>query len=402
MSRRRPRIGLLIESSRGYGRGVLQGIAAYVQRHGPWSIYQQERSLADSDPPWLRSWRGDGILARLDHPRLIRSIVKQKLPMVGLTGAHTPHDVPLVVTDEHAIIRLAIDHLRERGFTHFAYCGFPGAYYSDIRESLFRELTAPFAAYAAIFQPRRRSRPDTTPAAEQQGMQDDAALAKWMRELPQPVGLVACNDIRAQQVLNVCREIEISVPDEVAVVGVDDDELICDLCDPPLSSVRQDTFQIGYTAAMLLDQLVRGEAVAAGPLSIPPTGITPRTSTDVVALADRDVVTALRFIRENACENIRVSHVLEQVPLSRSTLERRFEQTLGRSPKEEIDRVRLAAIRRLLASTDYKLSQVAQLTGFPHAEYLTAFVKLHVGQTPIDWRRKLRQTVVATPPPTPP
>jgi LacI family transcriptional regulator len=395
ISSRRPRIGLLIETSRGYGRGVLQGIAAFAQRHGPWSIYHQERSLADPDPRWLKSWRGDGILARLDNPRLIRAIMKRKLPVVGLTGAHASPDVPLVLTDERAIMRLAVDHLRERGFAQLAFCGFPGAYYSDIRESLFQKLAGKSAVAANVFRPRRRSRPETTPAAEQQGLRDDADLARWLAALPKPIGLVACNDIRAQQVINQCGEIGIAIPDEVAVLGVDDDELVCELCDPPLSSVRQDTFQIGFQAAAMLDQQLRGKSVSTTPTLVKPLGITHRASTDVAATADVDLAAAVRYIRDHACQNIRVADVLTQVTLSRSTLERRFADALGRSPKEEIDRVRLAAVRRLLATTDYKMSHVAQLTGFPHMEYLTAYVKLHTGQTPVAWRHALRSSTAA-------
>jgi LacI family transcriptional regulator len=181
------------------------------------------------------------------------------------------------------------------------------------------------------------------------------------------------------------------VPDEVAVVGVDDDELICELSNPPLSSIAPDTYRTGYEAAALLDRMMSGEHVKAAPHLLPPLGVSPRASSDVLAIEDEEVSSAVRFIREHACEGIDVNDVMAQVPLSRRVLESRFKKLLGRSPHEEIDRVQMTRARELLRSTDLSLVQVAEKVGFPHAEYLSVVFKKRVGQTPREYRRQHRR-----------
>ena len=176
------------------------------------------------------------------------------------------------------------------------------------------------------------------------------------------------------------------MPEEVAVLGVDDDRLLCDLCSPPLSSIVPDAPQAGYVAAELLDRMLRGEKVSADEHRVPPRGVAARQSTDVLAVDDRAVATAVRFIRERACDDIRVDDVLARVPLSRRVLESRFYKLLGRTPHDEILRIKLERVKQLLAETDLKL--VADRAGFRHVEYLSVVFKRVVGVPPSRWRRQ--------------
>jgi LacI family transcriptional regulator len=385
-STHRPRVALLIESSRAYGRGTLLGIAKYIREHGPWSVFLQERSLDDVAPVWLKDWGGDGILARVENQTMAHAIHRLKVPAVDLRYLLPELDMPSVRIDDDAATRMAYEHLRGRGFQHFAFCGFNGADYSDIRRDSFAQRVADAGLRCHIYVDPRPPQKTTTLKYEEQGLTDGDRVARWLKGLPKPIGLMACNDIRGQQVLNACRSVGIAVPDEVAVIGVDNDEVLCDLSDPPLSSVIPNSERIGYEAAALLDQMMAGKKAPKAPLVIEPAGILTRRSTDVLAIEDRHIAAAVRFIREHACEGIDVGNLLKAVPLSRSTLERRFAKVLGRSPKEEILRVRLNRAKQLLAETDFPLALVAEKVGLEHTEYLSVIFKKKTGMTPAHFR----------------
>lgn len=386
MPRRLPQVALLIESSRAYGRGLLHGIAHYARLHGRWSIYHYERSLNDPAPDWLANWRGQGIIARLENPQLIRAIRKLNRPTVDLRGLHNLPGIPLVETNDDAVMQLALNHLTERGFTRFAYCGFAGANYSDRRLGFLRNAVAKTHGSLDVYESDEAARPGDTVATESRGILYEGAIARWLSRLPKPIGVIACNDVRGQQVLNAAREHNISVPEDLAVIGVDNDEVLCELSDPPLSSVEPNTYRIGYEAATILDRMMKGQMPQERTTFIEPAGVITRSSTDVLAMADREVATAVRFIRQHATDHITVEDVLDQIPLSRSTLERRFCKIIGRSPKAEILRIRLDRAKQLLAETDYSLLAIAQMTGFTHAEYLSVVFKQKFKQTPGQFR----------------
>jgi len=189
-------------------------------------------------------------------------------------------------------------------------------------------------------------------------------------------------------VLSACGDCGIAVPDQLAVIGVDNDELLCELCRPPLSSVELNPQKVGYEAAALLDRMLDGKLPPAEQKSIPPLGVIARQSTDVVAIADADVASSVHFIREHACEGMQVEDLLQRVQISRSTLERRFARLLGRSPKAEILRVQFDRVKQLLARTDYPLAKIAQLTGFRHVENLCYLFKKKTGRTPGQYRNE--------------
>jgi LacI family transcriptional regulator len=228
-------------------------------------------------------------------------------------------------------------------------------------------------------------------ALEQTGLLTEDEVAHWVEALPKPVGLMACNDIRGQQVLNACRDVEIAVPEDVAVLGVDNDDVLCDLSYPTLSSVVPDTRRIGFEAAALLERMIGGESPPQPLTLIPPLGVVTRRSTDVLAIEDRHLARAVRFIREHACEGITVEDVLAHVPLSRSVFERRFDRLFGHTPKTEILRARLERIKQLLAETEMPLKLIALKVGFEHPEYLSVFFKERTGQTPGQYRAAARQ-----------
>jgi LacI family transcriptional regulator len=387
-------VALLVESSRSFGRGLLHGIARYVRAHGHWLVLHEERMLGAVAPAWLSRRPCDGILARIDTPALLKSIRKRGVPTVDLLGRLPAPGVPQVRQGHAAIARMAGEHLRQRGFRQFAYCGFTGAGYSVARRDAFVAW-----ARAAGFEPQVYEDAPADAAADTSTMEatggfESKGLAGWVRGLPRPSAVMACNDARGLQVLAACRACNVRVPDEVAVIGVDNDDVVCDLAVPPLSSVVPPTDRIGYAGAALLDRMMGGEPPPAEPLVFDPPGVVTRMSTDTLAVQDARVAAALRIIRDRACEGLNVDGVLgllgdQALPVSRSTLERRFADLLGHSPKDEILRVRLARVKQLLIDTDHSLVTIARLVGVENHEYLSALFKIKTGETPGNFRKRM-------------
>jgi LacI family transcriptional regulator len=395
LQKRRLAVALLIETSRGYGRGLMLGIAKYLRAHGSWSIRLQEQSLCDVVPEWLKNWQGDGIITRLDNLEMVEVIRRLKVPVVYLRNPPVNFNVPVVKTDNVATARLAFEHLRERGFRHYAFCGFRGADYSDARRDNFVQFVTEAGLRCHVFEAPIQLHNATTVEYERQGTQDGALVARWLQELPKPVGLMACNDMRGLQVLDACRTAGVNVPDEVGVVGVDNDDVLCDLSDPTLSSVAPNAERVGFEAAALLDRLMSGPQKKASSIFIEPKGVVARRSTEVLAIEDRPLAAAIRYIREHACEKIDVDTLVKAASMSRSTLERRFTKIIGHSPKEEILRVRLNHAKQLLAETDLPLEIVAEKIGIEHTGYLSRIFKKKIGMTPSAFRFQSHMAMAA-------
>ena len=382
---RHRQVAILIETSNAYARGLLQGVVHYIREHRPWSFHLMEQGRGDDPPPWLAGWKGDGIIARIETPRIARAVVRTGLPAVDLSAARLVPALPWVETDDEDIARLAAEHLLERGFKRFAFCGDGRFNWSVWREKHFAARLKAAGHSCEVYRPAVGAGAGAMDVAAEAGN-----LARWLRELPKPVGILACYDIRGQQVLDACRGAGLAVPDEVAVIGVDNDALLCELASPPLSSVIPNAHRAGYEAAALLDRMMAGKRVAPTARLIAPLGIAERQSTDVLAVDDREVARAVQHIREHACEGINVSDVLRAVPLSRRVLEQRFQRLLGCTPREEILHVRLSRVKQLLGETDLPLYLVAERTGFEHVEYLSVVFKRETGRTPSAWRAEAR------------
>ena len=380
---RRRRVLLMIETSLAYGRGLLRGINRYVVEHEPWSLHLDQRELMAQPPAWLARWDGDGVISRWTTPELAASFRDLQMPVVDLTDVYGDLGLPHLWTNHHTVGELAAQHLLERGFRHFAFCGYSNHDWSRRRFVGFEE-TLRAAGRSCV---KLESQWDTF--VTQSWDEQQEAIGGWLRELPKPLGVMACNDMRGQHVLDACRRFDLASPEEVAVIGVDNDELLCILCDPPLTSVQPNAERIGYEAAALLDACMQGATMVAEQRLIEPVGIVTRQSTDVLAIEQPQVSAALRYIREHACEGISVSDVLKHVPMARSVLERQFRRYLGRSPQEEIRQMQLKRACQLLAETDLALAQIAPLTGFLHAEYLSVVFKRLTGETPGQYRKRV-------------
>jgi LacI family transcriptional regulator len=396
-----PLIAVILDAARPYDRLLIGGIARYVREHAPeWSLYVEEDPLQKL--PDLRRWHGQGIIASFDDRRVATAIGGLSIPIVGVGGGYGWFDatsaIPYVFTDNAAIGRLGAAHLLACGFGTLAYYGSPRtatAGWSDERAVAFA------AACREAGRPCHLHTGRPADARRWQELQGD--LRGWLQTLPTPVGLMACNDARARHVLEACRTLGLRVPHDVAVLGVDNDEMICELTIPPLSSIDQAARRVGYEAATLLDRMVRsGPAAAAGArVVVPPVGVVARTSTDAMVASDEAVVAAVRRLRANPLTRPDIAALAEEVCLSRATLEGRFKAILGRSIHDESVRLRVAAIRSLITQTDLPLKTIAARAGFGSVQYMTTFFHRHTGTTPARLRVVERRRAEATPPGVP-
>jgi LacI family transcriptional regulator len=386
----RRNVALIVETSVVYGRQILHGIARYLKTHTAWSVFLDERELLMPPPDWLSHWKGDGVICRSTTSEWARIFRRRRLPVVDLNDLHLDLGLPRVASDMRAIGRLGAEHLRERGFRHLAFCGFSGETWSEQRREGFAAAAEGAVTAASIYESPWGG------LREHPWEQERNQIARWLQSLPRPVGILACNDVRGQHVLDACGHLGAQVPDEVAVVGVDNAETFCELCNPPLSSVVPNAEGIGFEAAAMLDGLMAGSRASERGLLVEPLGVVTRQSSDVFAVEDPLVARAVRFIREQACQGIKVADVLSEVRCSRSLLERRFREHLGHSPQEELRAIQLRRVRELLTETDWTLPRIAAAAGIEHPEYLSVIFKRETGQTPGQFRQRPRSPQPAT------
>ena len=377
-------VALIMKSSQRYDRRIVRGVATRVHETGNWSLYVEEDP--DLRIPELKDWRWDGIIADFDDRETARTVSELEIPVVGIGGGYGWYDaeseIPYVTTDNRAIGEFGAEHLLNCGLSQFAYCGFPRTRingWSSERAAAFRRRLEEAGFACSLFTGRKRT-------ARQWGKLQ-SELSEWLVSLPKPIGVMTCNDIRARHVLEACRNLEIRVPDELAVVSVDNDEVMCELTSPPLTSIEQGSTRIGYQAALILERLMAGKKVLRTRTLVEPENIVVRQSTDILAIEDETVAQAVAFIRAHACEGIQVSEVLELVDVSRSTLDNRFRAALGRTIHAEMQRVKIERAKRLLTTTAVPVKHVAARCGFDYLQYFTTVFRHHTGRTPAEYRR---------------
>lgn len=378
------RVAVVLDVALPHQRKLIRGIAAYARQAGGWQLYAEEE-LLDAIPDFRR-WHGHGIITGFTNRRVAAIVQGSGLPVVGIEGGYDWYDarsgIPYVNTDNAAVARMAADHLLGLGHRRLAFCGLPASRHTawaGERARAFRDHAR--AAGAQCDEYRGRHLTTRRWDALQQG------LCAWLTALEKPVGIMGANDARARHVLEACRTLGLRVPDDVAVLGVDNDELMCDITTPPLSSVEQGVHAIGFQAAELLGRLMAGGKPPRLATVVPPERVVVRQSTDAVAVGDADVAAALRFIRGRIRDRIGVADVLGEVAVSRSTLEARFRDVLGCTIGAEIRRTMLDRAQVLIAGGEHTLKQVAHEAGFTHVQHMTNVFRRHLGRTPGEVRR---------------
>jgi len=379
------KVALLIETSNRYGRDLLYGVRDWVQKSSEkWSIRFTEQARRAPLPGWLADWEGDGIIARVDSGQAASALRRSKIPVVDVSAERPSSEFPRVSIDNAVVTRMAVEHLKGRGLRNFAFIGDRRFVWSRQREEEFRRLMIEGAQPCRIYK-------ESAASSDRQGSDSELrGMARWLKNLPRPAGVFACYDNRALQVLEACQLCGLDVPNEIAVIGVDDDEVLCHLCNPPLTSVLPNARLTGFEAAAQLSRLMHGERFASLTHYIEPIRVVERQSTDASAVADPKIAAALRYIDEHACEGIDVSDVLRAVPVSRTLFDRRFKTLLGHSPHHHIVSKRIERAKNLLIDSDLSIAVIAELAGFLNASYLSTAFRRETTLTPYSYREKMR------------
>ena len=376
-----PHVAVIVETSNGWGRAIVQGIGSYIQTHRPWHIWIDAWGLG-APIPLPKAWHGDGIIADVCSPAMAAKLQAIGVPIVNVSVFQFKGvTLPRVTTNLRQAAQQAIAHFLNCGLRNFAYCGLQRLSYEDEYCREFIEVLAESGYECSVFNPSVGAGISIDWKAHHQD------LVCWLKALPKPVGILAWPVKRGRLVIHACHEAGITVPEQAAVLVGDEDELLCDVCAPPLSGVSLNSQRLGCEAAALLDRLMRGRRPPKNPVLIEPIGVVSRQSTDMLALDDPDLVQAISFIRENAANPIRVQDVLRAVPMSRRRLEQHFQEFLQKTPAAEIRRVHLERARTLLRETEMPISEVAIASGFGSPEYLAYAFKCEIGLTPHKYRR---------------
>ena len=301
-----PKVVLLLESSREYGREMVRGIARFSRMYGPWTFYREDvfynpQMFSKKDYSWIKKWGADGIITR--DSSNIKELIALGLPIISVRAFQQKLDgIVEVATDNKMIAKMASDHFLSRGFTNFAFCGFKDMHWSLERCDFFKEALKLLGFKPSIF--------NSSSARMLSWDEEYEHLVKWLVSLEKPVAMLCCNDDRGRDIIEACKTIGIRVPFDVAVLGVDNDRQVCDLANPPLSSISLSTEQSGFEAAAVLGKLIDGQKVGIKEITVMPLQVHSRQSTDTLAIDDPQVVKALQYINLNAKNLIQVSDVL--------------------------------------------------------------------------------------------
>lgn len=379
-----PQVAVLVDTSRSYGRDIVRGIRRYVAEHGPWSLYLEPRDLRSSFPEWLKKWPGDGILARTVDPTLLRHLKATKLPVIELRTTVLKHPFPYVGMDNHIVGQRVAMHFMDRGFRRFACYMDNSERFFQQRCQSYRDTLMERGFACSVFET------ETAGSKTQRWDQHQRRVADWLTSLEKPCAVFASNDQLGFWVLDAARRAGIAVPEEIAVIGAENDKTLCETAWPPLSSVQLRGHNAGYAAAQMLDEWMQKKTQPPAETLLPPGDVVVRQSSDIVAVEDARIARALRFIRQQATADIGVDDVAREVALSRSALERRMKSLIGRSPGDEINRIRFSHVERLLAQTDLTLDAIAERTGFRHPQYMAEAFHKRLGMTPGTYRRQSR------------
>ncbi len=367
-------VAVCIDTRDGAGRNRLHGVAQYVRQHG-WRM-MLVRNGGEAAAEEVARLVPDGIIAYVADQWLLDVSAKLGVPLVDTAVSELA--APMTVSLDNDIVgRLAAEHLAQAGLRHFGYCGVDGRIASEQRRTGFSAALG-----------KRRLAAFSEPISE--GESSLGSLINWVKQLPKPIGLLVFDDKLGERVLTACRWANLSVPHQVAVLGIGDDELMCEVSWPTLSSIRLPTPKLGYEAAKLLAQAMNGNRIKAPHIKLEPTAVVARGSTDLVAVDDALVKSAIQFIRAQAGNLIGAEQVAQALGVSRRTLDRRFAQALGRSVREELSRVRMQLARRLLVDNSQPIAEVARSCGYGTAASFSRAFRQHAGHWPSEYRNKTR------------
>ncbi|MGR6980013.1 XylR family transcriptional regulator [Testudinibacter sp. P27/CKL/0425] len=387
MSAEYHRIALLFNANKVYDREVMEGVGEYIQASlCHWDVFLEDDFIHREQQFDLNSV--DGIIADFDNPLLAEQLAQHSIPIVAVGGSyHNPDDypqnIPYVATDNRALIEMAFEHLRSKGLNHFAFYGVPSdsrRHWSEERRFAFEQLMRANHYDSHVYL-GHETRQENWQLSQQE-------LNCWIRSLPEHTGIIAVTDARARHLLQTCENLNIAIPEQLCIIGIDNEELIQYFSRVSLSSVLQGTKAMGYQAAKILQNMLQGKRVKTEPLLIPPVRIEERASTDYRSIHDPLVIQAMHYIRLHAYSGIKVEQVLDYVKASRTNLENRFKLELGKTIHQVLHEEKIARAQKLLVSTSISIHEISEMCGYPSIQYFYSVFKKEYRYTPNEYRQQ--------------
>ncbi|KAB7731331.1 helix-turn-helix domain-containing protein [Rudanella paleaurantiibacter] len=377
---------LLIDFAEDYSKSLLKGITKYSREHGPWifcrmPLFHRETQGIDGILDWARDWEADGIIGQLYNDGCAEKLVEAGIPVIAQDFKERFTEIPNITGAYRETGAMAADYFLKKGFRHFAFYGFKNIVWSRERAEGFEERVARAGHEVTYFEHNKVR-------SSELWYYKPSSLSEWLLSLPKPIALLACDDRLGQHITEACRHSGIRIPDEVAVLGVDNDETLCELSDPPLSSIALDAEKGGYDAARLLDRLIRKDIEQAYDIVVEPTQIITRQSTDIYATHDEYIALSLKYIHQNIDKNLQVDQVVKQVPLSRRSLEMRFQQVIGYPIYKYIQNLRIEKFSKKLLETDQAVFEIAMDLGLNDTKNIARQFKQIKGCTPLEYRHR--------------
>ncbi len=381
------KIILLIDLGEEYGTGLLKGITRYSQKYGPWVFcrmpgYFREKNGVEGILKWAKEWEADGIIGQFYSDSSVEKLMKAGIAVVAEDFKERQKNIPNITGDYLSTGRMGAEYFLRKGFKNFAFYGFKNIVWSRERLQGFENRVNEEGYTVHQFEHQRKFK------YQELWYYKPSALSKWLKSLPKPIALMTCDDNQAMHITEACRISNIRIPEEVAVLGVDNDEMLCNLLDPPLSSIALDIEKGGYEAARLIHTMIKTNNKEFYDVVVEPTQVVTRNSTDIYAAKDKYIGMALKYIHNNVDKNMKVSDVLEQVPLSRRSLEIRFQKVTGLPVYEYIFNLRIERFTQKLLETDDSIFEIAVDLGLNDSKNIAHQFKQIKGCTPTEYRKK--------------
>jgi LacI family transcriptional regulator len=386
------RVLLLMDPDRGWTRDLLIGISKYCRLHNPWGVYRlsqfywrPEHKRHKNEIKNFMKWKPDGIITReMDH---VEDLIQIGVPVIGSDSPQNPPNIPIMTSDYGRTGELAAEYFLKKGYKDFAFCGYSDVAWSTKRLEGFQQTLRSKGFEVKVYM-------KSITSLKQLWTGEIERLAKWLKTLPKSTGVMTCSDERSLHVLEACKSSSILVPEEIAILGVDNDELLCDLASPSLSSIAFDTESIGYETAQILDKMMNGKKVSNVNIVARPIRVIDRRSTDICAIQDPQLVSALAYIREHKFKLLRVSDVVGSTNISRRNLELKFKKWLNRSILDELKMNHVDLMAELLIETNYSISKIASMLGHPNTDNICRYFKSQKKISPDQYRRKYEKSLV--------
>jgi LacI family transcriptional regulator len=380
------KIILMIDFAEEFSKELLKGIARYSKEHGPWifcrmPLFQRETIGVEGILQWAKEWEADGIIGQFYNDPKVARFVEEGIPVIAQDFKERFKEIPNITAVHKEAGTMGADYFLKKGFKNFAYYGFKDIVWSRERAEGYEERINRAGYKVHYFE-------NAMAGSTELWYYKPSSLSQWLKSLPKPIALMACDDNQGQHITEACRHSKIRIPEEVAVLGVDNDEMICDFSDPPLSSIAQDAEKGGYDAAKLLEHMIKNGCSSFYDVIVRPTQVVTRHSTDIYATNDDHIACTLKYIHQNIDKNIQVDDVVKQVPLSRRTLEKRFQYITGYPIYKYIFNLRIEKLSRRLLETDLSVFEIALDMGLTDSKNIARQFKQLKGCTPIEYRKQ--------------